>query len=57
MEFTSDETAALLDGGSGDEPIRHRAVEKLKRIGLEGYESVLGRNLKAVLIAQSLDKP
>lgn len=56
-EFTSDETAALLGGGSeGNERLWRAITEKLTRIGLDGYEPVLGRNLKVLLAAQTPNK-
>lgn len=53
-EFTPDETAALLDGsGDGNQPLWRAITQKLASLGLEGYEPVLGRNLKALLAAQT----
>lgn len=52
-EFTPDETATLLDGTcDANQPLWHAITGKLARLGLEGYETILGRNLKALLIAE-----
>ncbi|MGE5552526.1 MAG: 4Fe-4S double cluster binding domain-containing protein [Betaproteobacteria bacterium] len=49
-EFSADETAALLAGQEErDGRVWERLTEKLTSLGLEGYASLLGRNLRALL--------
>ncbi len=54
-EFSEEETECLLaSAGRGipaGDPVWNRVVAKIQQIGLGGYESVLGRNLAALLQA------
>ena len=53
VEFTEEETECLLAGAAGvmpaGDPVWDQVAAKIREIGLAGYESVLGRNLAALL--------